>query len=205
MGGKQKAGMNAFEEKRFKEALVCLDEALALLPDNSPHFPSYLCDRACILCELKEFTEAISNCENALRSQPDFGLAHLRLGTAYFGLDKLDSAHLNYEKALKFDSSLNEMVKIKLKQVNSAQVQQRKEREAERIRRREESQKVLMEKRAREDLMRKERGERAAQEKAEKLERARIKEGHERSRKRTGKRKTEGRTFEKRCRACPGE
>merc|ERR1711918_85135 len=71
--GKQKVGMIALEEKRCKEALMYLNEALELLPDNSPHFPSYLCDRAYILCELKEFTEAISNCENALSVQPDHG------------------------------------------------------------------------------------------------------------------------------------
>ena len=174
---KQKLGAIALEEKRYQDALNHFTDAINILPEGSSYLPSYFCDRASVYCELKDFTNAISNCDAALALENDYGLAFFRLGTAYFGLDKLDDAYSNYEKALKVDPSLGEVVKVKIRQVNSAkEVQQRKEREAERVRQKEEEQKALQEKRAREEQIKKEKMEKAAIEKAEKMERARIKE-----------------------------
>ena len=174
---KQRSGMQAFDEKRFHDALTLFTEAINLLPEGSSYLPTYFCDRASAHCELKDYTNAISNCEAALALQNDLGVAFFRLGTAYFGLEKLDEAYANYEKALKVDPSLSEHVKVKIRQVNSArEVQQRKEREAERAKQKEEEQKALAERRAKEEQVKKEKAEKAAIERAEKSERARLKE-----------------------------
>ena len=108
--GKQKIGMQAFEEKRFKDALQYLTEAINLLPEGSTHLATYYSDRASVHIELKEFENAISNCEQALQINADYGPAFFRLGAANFGLEKLDEAHQNYEKAVKNDSSLSDQV-----------------------------------------------------------------------------------------------
>jgi tetratricopeptide (TPR) repeat protein len=178
---KQKIGMQAFEEKRFQDALNILSEAIGLLPESSPHLAAYYCDRAAIFCELKDFPSAIVNCEQALAIQGDFATAYLRMGTACFGCEKLDDALANYEKAVKLDQSLVDQVKVKIRQVNTArEVQQRKERENERARQREDEQRAIQEKRMREEQQKKEKAEKLALEKSEKLERQRQKDEEKR-------------------------
>jgi len=174
---KQKIGLQAFEEKRFLDALNLLSEAISLLPESSSLLPVYFCDRAAVHCEMKDFASAIVNCEQALAINGDFALAYFRMGTACFGYERLDDALANYEKAVKLDQSLNDQVKIKIRQVNSSrEIQQRKERESERAKQREEEQRAIQEKRVREEQLKKEKAEKLAIEKAEKLERQRLKD-----------------------------
>ena len=172
---RQRLGLAALEDKRYNDALASLSEAIELLPPNSQHSHAlFLADRALVCMEMKDLEAATQDCNAALEIKPDLAIAHFRLGAAKFGLECFDDATTAYEKASKFDSTLADQVKAKLRQINSArEVQQRKLREEERARAKEEQDRILKEKREKEEQMRRDKVEKAAKEKAE---RARIKE-----------------------------
>ncbi|RYG70077.1 hypothetical protein EON64_01160 [archaeon] len=170
---KQRSGLLALEDKKYAQAVQLITEAIGLLPKETVmEHAFYLCDRAQVYFEMKDYATSMQDCYSALQIRPEFAMAYLRLGSAQFELEQYDEALQSYDKALKNDSSLADQVKVKIRQVNTAkEVQQRKEREAERARAREEEQKKLEEKRLREEKQRKERAEKLAQEQAEKAER----------------------------------
>jgi hypothetical protein len=175
---RHKGGLAALEEKKFTTAITLITEALTLLPPETPtDYALFLCDRSLAHYEMKEFNNAKNDCIEALKLKSDLAIAHFRLGISQFGLDLFDEASSSYEKALKNDSSLSESVKIKVRQVSSAkEVQERKQREAERSRIKEEQLKLKEEQRIQNEINKKEREEKMAIEKAEKIERNRIKD-----------------------------
>jgi tetratricopeptide (TPR) repeat protein len=167
---RHRAGQAAMEEKRYSDALLLFSEAILLLPEPSNEMAVFLSDRALAHYELKDYSAAVGSCDSALALQPDLALAHYRLGMAQFGLDLYDEASSSYEKALRHDGSLAELVKVKQRQVFTArEVQQRREREAERVRQQEAQRKLLEEKRLRDEAAKKEKAEKLAAEKAERL------------------------------------
>lgn len=181
---KQRSGLIAMEDKKYAQAINLITEAITLLPPESiTEHAFFLCDRAQVYFEMKDYQTSIVDCQAALELRPELAIAYLRLGSAQFELEHYDEALGSYEKAMRNDPSLSDQVKTKIRQVNTAkEVQQRKEREAERARVREEEQKRLEEKRAREEKLKKERLERQAQEQTEKLERTMMKEEEKRTR-----------------------
>jgi hypothetical protein len=175
---KQRSGLIALEDKKYATAIALISEAITLLPPESiTEHAFFLCDRAQVYFEMKDYLTSISDCQAALELRPELAIAYLRLGSAQFELERFDEALQSYEKAMRNDPSLADQVKTKIRQVNTAkEVQQRKEREAERARVREEEQKRLEEKRAREERAKKERLEKQKDEQAEKAERLLMKE-----------------------------
>ena len=183
---RQKSGLAAMEDKRYTAAIQLFTEAIGLLPMTQAsclEHAVFLCDRALAHYDLKDFNTAVADCTLALQLKPELAIAHFRLGAAQFGLDQFDLASSSYDRALKCDSSLSESIKVKVRQVTTArEIQQRKQRETERIKAKEEEKKMLDEKRARDELAKKERAEKLAIEQAEKAERNRIKEEEKRIR-----------------------
>ena len=181
---KQRSGLVALEDKKYSHAISLITEAITLLPTESiAEHAFFLCDRAQVYFEMKDYHTAIVDCHEALKLRPDLAMAYLRLGSAQFELELFDDALISYEKAMRSDSSLNDQVKVKIRQVNTAkEVQQRKERELERARIKEEEQRKLEEKRAKIERERKEKAEKAIQEQAEKAERNLMKEEEKRTR-----------------------
>ena len=175
---KQRSGLVALEDKKYSLAISLITEAIGLLPTESiSEHAFFLCDRASVHFELKDYQTSIADCQAALVLRPDLAIGFLRLGSAQFELELYDDAIFSYEKAIKFDTSLSEQVKVKLRQVNSAkEVLKRKEREAERAKAKEEERRLLEEKRAREEQVKKEKAEKLAHEQLEKAERNRLKE-----------------------------
>lgn len=175
---KHKAALTALDEKSYATATAYFTEAISLLPENciSEH-SLFLCDRAQAYIESAQYDQAIEDCMKALSINADLAMAHFRLGIAHFEMNSYEEAINSYDKALKNDTSLNEQVKVKLRQVSSAkEVMERKAREAEREQKKIEEEKAREEKRARDESLRKEKAEKAAKEKAEKAERQRLKE-----------------------------
>ena len=175
---KQRTGLLALEDKKYSLAISLISEAIEILPPDSVTEHAYfLCDRALVYFEMKDYETAIKDCREALCLKADLAIAFLRLGSAQFELELYDDATLSYEKAIKNDPSLSEQVKVKVRQVNTAkEVLKRKEREAERARLKEEEKRLLEEKKARDEQLKKERQEKLAQEQLEKAERTRLKE-----------------------------
>lgn len=180
---RQRAGIAAMEEKRLSAAVQLFTEAISLLPPNSPTDHAYiLCDRAGAYFELKEISKTMDDCEEALKLKPDYAMAYFRLGAALFAQDQYDEASAYYEKALRYDATMQEAIKIKQRQLNTAkEVQQRKEREAERLRQQEEQKRLLEEKRLRDEAIKKEKAEKLALDHAEKAERKRLQEDEKRA------------------------
>jgi hypothetical protein len=181
---KQRSGLVALEDKKFALAIQLITEAIVLLPKESiTEHAFFLCDRAQVYYEMKDYQTSIVDCMTALSMRPELAIAYLRLGSAQFELEVFDEALISYEKAMRFDPSLSDQVRVKIRQVNTAkEIQQRKEREAERARIKEEDQRRIEEKRAREEKLRKEKAEKAAQEQAERTERNLMKEEEKRMR-----------------------
>jgi len=175
---KHKIALTALEEKNFANATVYFTEAISLLPQTcTSEHALFLCDRAQAYLDIAQYDQAIEDCTKALTMNPELAMAHFRSGIAYFEMSSYDEAINSYEKALKNDSSLNEQVKVKLRQVSSAkEVMERKVREAEREQKKIEEERAREEKRAKDEAIRKEKAEKAAKEKAEKAERQRLKD-----------------------------
>lgn len=181
---KQRSGLVALEDKKYAAAIQLITEAIALLPKESvTEHAFFLCDRAQVFYEMKDYPTSIADCLAALELRPELAVAYLRLGSAQFELEQYDEALQSYERAMRYDPSMTDQVRVKIRQVNTAkEIQQRKEREAERARIKEEEQRRIEEKRAREEKLRREKAEKAAQEQAERLERGLMKEEEKRMR-----------------------
>lgn len=175
---KQRAGLVALEDKKYILAIDFITEAIGLLPkDSVMEHAFFLCDRAQVYFEMKEYQISIEDCNAALALRPDLAMAYLRLGAAQFELERYDDAIESYERAIRNDGSLADQVKVKMRQVNTAkEILQRKEREAERERAKEEQKRLLEERRAKEEAAKKARQQKLAEEKAEKAERLQMKE-----------------------------
>jgi len=134
------------------------------------------CNRASSYHELKQYPEAITNCEQALAVKPESALANFRLGTIYFALDRYEEAGQSYDKALQCDPGIAESVKVKNKQLATArEIQLRKERELQKQRDREEERTLLDARKAKEELAKKDRQEKMERDRVEKVERDRRK------------------------------
>ena len=84
------------ELKRHSEALVVLEQALQLLPNDL----TLLHEKGHMLIKHKRYQEAISACEQALKLAPDFTDAHISRGLASLFLDRYEAALDAFEQAL---------------------------------------------------------------------------------------------------------
>ncbi|KAM1256820.1 hypothetical protein ACFX2I_030877 [Malus domestica] len=84
----KRAGNEQYRRGHFAEALSLYDQAIALSPANA----AYRSNRAAALTGLGRLTEAVRECEEAVRLDPSYGRAHQRLGSLFLRLGQIENA-----------------------------------------------------------------------------------------------------------------
>ncbi|CAN1229474.1 Inactive TPR repeat-containing thioredoxin TTL3 [Linum perenne] len=89
----KREGNEMYKRGNFGEALAMYDKAIHLSPDNA----AYRSNRAAALTALGRLTEAVKECEEAVRLDPGYARAHQRLASLYLRLGQADEArrHVN--------------------------------------------------------------------------------------------------------------
>ncbi|KAF7836655.1 TPR repeat-containing thioredoxin TTL1-like [Senna tora] len=75
----KRAGNEQYKKGHFTEALSLYDRAIALSPANA----AYRSNRAAALTGLRRLGEAVRECEEAVRLDPNYGRAHHRLASLF--------------------------------------------------------------------------------------------------------------------------
>ncbi|XP_009340082.2 TPR repeat-containing thioredoxin TTL1 [Pyrus x bretschneideri] len=90
----KRAGNEKYRRGHFAEALSLYDRAIALSPANA----AYRSNRAAALTGLGRLTEAVRECEEAVRLDPNYGRAHQRLGSLFLRLGQVENSrrHLSF-------------------------------------------------------------------------------------------------------------
>ncbi|CAH9112432.1 unnamed protein product [Cuscuta epithymum] len=84
----KRMGNENYKKGNFAEALDLYDKAISISPLNA----SYRCNRSAALIGLKRFTEAVRECEEAIRLDPRYVRAHHRLGSLFLSLGQVENA-----------------------------------------------------------------------------------------------------------------
>lgn len=87
----KRAGNDKYNKKHFEEALVLYDRAIALSPGNS----AYHGNRAAALASLGRLTEAVHECQEAVRLDPGYWRAHQRLASLLIRLGQVENARMH--------------------------------------------------------------------------------------------------------------
>lgn len=75
----KRAGNEMYKNGNFAEALKLYDKAISMSPENA----AFRSNRAAALTALGSLTEAVKECEEAVRLDPAYGRAHQRLASLY--------------------------------------------------------------------------------------------------------------------------
>ncbi|PRQ31054.1 putative 43kDa postsynaptic protein [Rosa chinensis] len=84
----KRAGNEHYRRGNFAEALSFYDRAIALAPANA----AYRSNRAAALTGLGRLGEAVRECEEAVKLDPNYGRAHHRLGSLFLRLGQVENA-----------------------------------------------------------------------------------------------------------------
>ncbi|KAI9085902.1 hypothetical protein K1719_031979 [Acacia pycnantha] len=84
----KRAGNEQYKRGHFAEALSLYDRAIALSPANA----AYRSNRAAALTGLGRLAEAVRECEEAVRLDPNYGRAHQRLASLFLRLGRVENA-----------------------------------------------------------------------------------------------------------------
>ncbi|KAJ4976811.1 hypothetical protein NE237_001917 [Protea cynaroides] len=84
----KKVGNEQYKRGHFAEALSLYDRAIAISPDNA----ACRSNRAAALTGLGRLTEAVRECEEAVRLDPAYGRAHQRLASLHMRLGQVENA-----------------------------------------------------------------------------------------------------------------
>ncbi|XP_042490274.1 TPR repeat-containing thioredoxin TTL1-like [Macadamia integrifolia] len=90
----KKAGNEQYKRGNFAEALSLYDRAIAISPDNA----ACRSNRAAALTGLGRLTEAVRECEEAVRLDPAYGRAHQRLASLHLRLGQVENSrkHMSF-------------------------------------------------------------------------------------------------------------
>ncbi|KAK7401779.1 hypothetical protein VNO78_13540 [Psophocarpus tetragonolobus] len=90
----KRAGNECYKRGNFADALSLYDRAIAM----SPASVAYRSNRAAALTGLGRLGEAVRECEDAVRLDPNYGRAHQRLASLFLRLGQVENArkHLCY-------------------------------------------------------------------------------------------------------------
>ncbi|KAM7252827.1 hypothetical protein ACFE04_025445 [Oxalis oulophora] len=97
-------GNKAYKQGKFQEALALYDRAIPQEPSNL----IYRCNRTDALIALGRLSEAIDECNEALRLDPNYDRTHRRLARVYVRLGKADEAISEFLKSGSYANKLNE-------------------------------------------------------------------------------------------------
>ena len=95
-------GMSLKQDKKIAEAGICLENSVALQPDQY----KFHHELSNIYREQKEFAKAISSSQKTIELKSDFVWAHHNLGRCYQGMKAIDKAIQAYQNALEIDPNL---------------------------------------------------------------------------------------------------
>ncbi|EPZ36186.1 TPR-like protein [Rozella allomycis CSF55] len=96
-------------EKCYEEAIKLYTEAIGLYPKSAIYFGN---------SQQGKYDQAIEDCHQALKIDPNYTKAYSRLGLAFLQLHNYEKSVENYKKALSFDPN-NENIKNALAQAES--------------------------------------------------------------------------------------
>ncbi|PQQ10306.1 inactive TPR repeat-containing thioredoxin TTL3 [Prunus yedoensis var. nudiflora] len=86
-------GNEDYKNGRFAEALALYDAAISIDPNKA----SYRSNKSAALTALGQLLEAVFECREAIRIEPQYHRAHHRLATLYFRLGEADKALYHYK------------------------------------------------------------------------------------------------------------
>ncbi|KAF8409036.1 hypothetical protein HHK36_005108 [Tetracentron sinense] len=84
----KRVGNEQYKRGNFTEALCLYDRAIGISPENA----AYRSNRAAALMGLGRFSEALRECEEAVRLNPGYGRAHQRLASLHLRLGQVENA-----------------------------------------------------------------------------------------------------------------
>ncbi|XP_024967584.1 TPR repeat-containing thioredoxin TTL1-like [Cynara cardunculus var. scolymus] len=84
----KRLGNEEYKKGHFIEALSFYDRAISLSPENA----AYHCNRAAALMCLKRLTEAVKECDEAIKLESGYVRAHHRLGSLLISLGQVENA-----------------------------------------------------------------------------------------------------------------
>ncbi|OMO61082.1 Tetratricopeptide-like helical [Corchorus olitorius] len=84
----KRAGNEMYKKGNFVEALALYDKAISISPENA----ALRSNRAAALTAVGRLSEAVRECEEAVRLDPGYGRAHQRLSSLYLRLGLPDNA-----------------------------------------------------------------------------------------------------------------
>ncbi|KAJ8899526.1 hypothetical protein K2173_018500 [Erythroxylum novogranatense] len=84
----KRAGNELYKKGNFGEALGLYDRAISVAPNNA----AYRSNRAAALIGLGKVAEAVKECEEAVRLDPNYWRAHHRLGSSLIRLGQVENA-----------------------------------------------------------------------------------------------------------------
>ncbi|KAI9177539.1 hypothetical protein LWI28_016451 [Acer negundo] len=84
----KRAGNEMYKKGNFVEALKLYDKAITISPENA----AYRSNRAAALTAIGRLREAVLECEEAVRLDPDYSRAHQRLASLYLRLGLAENA-----------------------------------------------------------------------------------------------------------------
>ncbi|XP_073029057.1 TPR repeat-containing thioredoxin TTL1-like isoform X3 [Primulina eburnea] len=88
----KRMGNENYKKGQFAEASSFYEKAIAISPRNAP----YHCNRAAALMGLKRLAEAVRECEEAIRLDPEYARAHHRLGSLLLSLGQVENAQKQF-------------------------------------------------------------------------------------------------------------
>ncbi|GMN54394.1 hypothetical protein TIFTF001_023521 [Ficus carica] len=103
----KRAGNEQFKRRNFADALSLYDRAIALSPGNA----AYRSNRAAALTGLGRLWEALKECEEAVRLEPNYGRAHQRLASLFLRLGQVENArrHISFPGLLQDPAELKKL------------------------------------------------------------------------------------------------
>lgn len=111
-------GNSAMTAKDYDTAVKHYTDALDLT-SNGPNSHVYYSNRAAAYCSLKQYQNAVDDCESAVALQPTYGKAVARLGLAHYFLGNYEKSVESYEMSVALEpdnkSSADALAKAKAK------------------------------------------------------------------------------------------
>ncbi|KAF4391159.1 hypothetical protein F8388_009581 [Cannabis sativa] len=106
-------GNEDYKNGRFAEALALYDAAISIDPNKA----SYRSNKSAALTALGRLLEAVLECREALRIEPHYHRAHLRLATLYLRLGEPEKATYHYKHAGQ-EADRDDLAKVKSIQIH---------------------------------------------------------------------------------------
>jgi tetratricopeptide (TPR) repeat protein len=97
-----KSAAVAYEERRYKDAIVACKKAIAIKPDYVEAYGNM----GAAYGEMGQHTDAINACKKAIAINPDYAVAYFNMGNTYLKLGQHTHAIVAYKKAINLKPDL---------------------------------------------------------------------------------------------------